>query len=94
METVENFEEYGGIRMLIELESVYGDKIIHGKQLSKNELQNALDEILKAVEEQNFLSVFCTRYGYEELQSSNTICVDYVIDLDTHLIVEPKYEKH
>ena len=78
--------------MLIELESVYGDKIIHGKRLSKSKLQNALDEILKAVEEQDFLSAFCVRYGYEEVQCPNTIRVDFVIDLDTHQIIEPKYK--
>ncbi len=78
--------------MLIELESAYGDKIIHGKYLTKSNLQHALDEILNAVEKQDFLSVFCARYGYEELQYTDTIQVDYIIDLDTYLLIEPKYE--
>lgn len=80
--------------MLIELESIYGDKIIHGKHLTRRNLQHALDEILKAVGERDFLSVFCARYGYEELQYADTIKVDYVIDLDVHLLIEPKYECH
>jgi len=32
--------------MLIELESVYGDKLIHGSHLDINELQNSIKEIL------------------------------------------------
>ena len=31
--------------MLIELESVYGDKLIHGGHLEREELQNAIKEI-------------------------------------------------
>ena len=78
--------------MLIELESAYGDKLIHGKYLTKNTLQCAMDEILKSVAEKDFLSVFCARFGYEELQNSDTLRVDYVIDLDTHLLIKPKCE--
>lgn len=77
--------------MLIELESVYGDKIIHGKHLERCELQNTLSELLSTVDERDFSSVFCARYGYEEVPYSDTIRVDYVIDLDTHLLLKPKY---
>ena len=78
--------------MLIELESVYGDKIIHGKYLTPNTLQHAMDEILKTVEERDFFSVFCARYGYEELQSTDPVPVDYVMDLDTHILIKPKHK--
>ena len=77
--------------MLIELESVYGDKLIHGSHLDSNELQNAIKKILQTVSEKEFFSVFCARYGYEELPYSDTVHVDYTIDLDTHLLVKPKY---
>ena len=77
--------------MLIELESVDGDKLIHGSRLKRNELQNAIKEILQIVSETDFLSVFCARYGYEELPYSSTVRVDYVIDLDTHLLIKPTY---
>ncbi len=76
--------------MLIELESVCGDRIIHGKHLTKVELQNAMNEILKTVKESDFLSVFCARYGYEELPYTDAIQVNYIIDLDIHLLIEPK----
>ena len=77
--------------MLIEIESAYGDKLIRGSRLDREALQNALKEILQTVSEKDFLSVFCTRYGYEELPYSDTIRVDYVLDLDTHLLIKPKY---
>ena len=77
--------------MLIELESVYGDKIIHGKHLTKNELQSAMKEILENSAETDFLSVFCSRFGYEELPYTDAVQVDYIIDLDTHLLINPQY---
>ena len=49
--------------MLIELESVYGDKLIHGSHLDRDELQNAITEILQTVTEKEFLCTFCARYG-------------------------------
>ena len=77
--------------MLIEIESAYGDKLIHGSHLDREELQNALKEILQAVSEKDFPSVFCAHYGYEELPYSDTVHVDYTIDLDTHLLIKPKH---
>ena len=53
--------------MLIEIESAYGNKLIHGSHLNREELQNALKEILQTVSEKDFPSSFCARYGYEEL---------------------------
>ena len=77
--------------MLIEIESVYGDKIIHGRHLSINELKSAMEEILEIVNEKEFTPVFCSRFQYEVIPYSNDIRVDYRIDLDTHLLFKPKY---
>lgn len=77
--------------MLIELESVYGAKIMHGKHLERCELQNTIIELLRTVDEQDFPSVFSARYGYEEVPYTDSIRVDYIIDLDTHLLITPKY---
>jgi len=79
------------IKLIIEIESYYGDKILHGKHLKRRDIENALDEILQHVNESDFPSVFCARYDYEELDYSDSIDVDYVIDLDTHLIFKPQY---
>ena len=78
--------------MLIEIESVYGDKIIHGRHLSINELKSAVEEILEIVNEKDFTPVFCFRFQYEVIPYSNDIRVDYRIDLDTHLLFKPEYE--
>ena len=78
--------------MLIEIESVSGDKILHGKYLTKFELQNVMNEFFEMVYEQDFISAFCTHLEYEEIQYSNDVRVDYVIDLDTHQLIKPEYE--
>ena len=77
--------------MLIEIDSTYGDKLIYGSHLDREELQYSLKEILQTVSEKDFLSVFCARYGYEELPYSDAVRVDHIFDLDTHLIIKPKY---
>ena len=77
--------------MLIEIESTYGDKLIHGSHLDRDELQTALKQILQTFTEKDFPSVFCARYGYEELPCSDTVHVDYTIDLDAHLLIKPKH---
>ena len=77
--------------MLIEIESVYGDKIIHGRHLSINELKSAMEEILEIVNEKDFTPVFCSRFQYEVIPYSNDVRVDYRIDLDTHLLFKPEY---
>ena len=76
--------------MLIEIESAYGDKIIHGRHFNINELQNAIKEILEIAEEKNFTFVFCSRFRYEEIPHSDDISVDYTIDLDTHSLFKHK----
>ena len=43
--------------MLIEIESIYGNKLIHGSHLDREELQNALKEILQTVSEKDFLKL-------------------------------------
>ena len=78
--------------MLIELESAYGDRIICGKHLTKSKLHNAMCEIFETNDERDFLSVFCAQYGYEELHDTDTVQVDYVLDLDTHQLFKPKYK--
>ena len=78
--------------MLIELEPVYGDQIIFGQYFDRNDLQKMMEDLLKIISEQDFSSAFCARYGYEEITCSDTIRVDYIIDLDTHRLIKPKYE--
>lgn len=76
--------------MLIEIESVYGDKVLHGKALTLNVLRDCVNTILEQIDEKDFSSAFCARLNYEEISCIDTD-VDYIIDLDTRLVYAPKY---
>lgn len=75
--------------MLIEIESVYGDTLLHGKNLSLPELKAQVNCILAKAGEEDFIPIFCARCQYEILPVSSDLPADYVIDLDTHLIYPP-----
>ena len=79
--------------MIIEIESVYGDTFLHGKSLSLPELKSQMRRILTEAGEEDFISVFCARCQYDILPYSSDQPVDYVIDLDTHLIYSPRVKK-
>ncbi len=73
--------------MLIKIDCVYGDKVVVGdNHFDKSDLQKAVEEILKVADEREFPSVFCSRYGYEEVQNPGNIHADYLIDLDTSMV--------
>ena len=61
--------------------------MIHGKCIEKDEIKKALNDILQEVDEKDFSSVFCGRYGYEEIPYTVDIVVDYIIDLDTYVVL-------
>ena len=77
--------------MILEIESIYGNVIIHGKHFNGNELRTIVKEMLTYVSESEFTSAFCLRYGFEAIPFSENIKVDYTIDLDTHMVIKPKY---
>ena len=77
--------------MLIEIETVYGDKIIHGRHFEYTELKNVFRNFIATVSEKDFVATFCADYGYEEISYADDIVVDYVIDLDTHMLIKPKF---
>ncbi len=77
--------------MILEIESVYGDAIIHGKHINGNELRTIVKELLTYVDESEFVSIFCLHYGFELIPAPKNIKVDYTIDLDTHIVIKPKY---
>ena len=75
--------------MIIEIESVYGDKILYGKRLSFSEIKKITHIILSETCERDFPSVICARLGFEELEDSD-VTADCVIDLDTHTVYVPQ----
>lgn len=80
-----------GDDMLIEIESFYGDKLLHGRKIEFSELKEATQNIIDSANEKDFCALFCAQFGFEEITYSDGQKVDYVIDLDTHLIHRPKY---
>lgn len=78
--------------MLIEIESAFGDTLLHGKSLPAAELKSQVKRILSEAGEEDFISIFCARCEYEVLSHSSGQPVDYVIDLDAHLVYSPKYD--
>ena len=77
--------------MILYIESVYGDVLLHGKRMEESELRKKADELLKLVGAKDFLSAFCMRYDYEKLPFDPYMRVDYVVDLDTNWVYKPVY---
>lgn len=77
--------------MLIEIESVYGNKLLHGEKNEFSEINLQLQNLLASVNEKDFVPVFCAALNFEELPYDEEQQVDYVIDLDTHKMYKPKY---
>lgn len=77
--------------MLVEIESFWGNKIISGKKCSEKELRRKMNKALKITETEEFTAIFCRMFQFEEYNFSDDVRVDFIIDLDTHLVYAPKY---
>ena len=77
--------------VLILIESFPRDRLISGKSCSAKELEERFRQVLKLAGEKDFADVFCRMYGFEEYLMEKDIPVDFVIDLDTHLLYRPRY---
>lgn len=77
--------------MLVEIESFWGDKIISGEKCSEKELRHRVNVVLKITDTEEFTSIFCRMFQFEENKFTDDVRVDFVIDLDTHLVFAPKY---
>lgn len=78
--------------MLVEIESIYGNKLLHGKRTRLSEMKSRLKNLFADVDEKDFVPIACARLGFEEIPyDDKTQKVDYVIDLSTHRIYKPQY---
>jgi hypothetical protein len=77
--------------LLVEIESYWGNKILAGKKCSEKVLRQKMIEALKITESEEFTSVFCRMFQFEEYSNSDDVRVDFVIDLDTRLLYSPRY---
>jgi hypothetical protein len=77
--------------LLVEIESIWGNKILSGKKCSKIELWQKMNDALKFTGTEEFTAIFCRMFLFEEINFSDNVRVDFIIDLDTHLVFAPKY---
>ncbi len=78
--------------MLVEIESVYGNRLLHRKRIKFSEIKLMLENLFEIVDEKDFVAIACARLGFEELPyDEKTQEVDYVIDLSTYKIYKPQY---
>ena len=77
--------------MILHIESVYGDTILHTNFIEETELRKKTIELLNLVGEKEFPSAFCLRYNCSTINYEDNIKVDYIIDLDTALVYKPIY---
>ena len=73
--------------MIIEIESVFGDVLVHGKYCNESELRKQVKYILSLIDEAEFTDAFCMRFGYERLSYTEQTEIDFHIDLDTHMVL-------
>lgn len=74
--------------MILEIESAYGDLLLHGKNITEVELRASVKELLTLVNEENFPAAFCLRHNFEPLPYDSDIQANFTIDLDTHWVIK------
>lgn len=67
--------------MIIRLKDNNGGKLLVGKEMPFERLRDAAVQILEKYGENDFVTVFCSKFGYRELQYYDGNA-DYMIDLD------------
>ncbi|MCL2347068.1 MAG: hypothetical protein FWC50_02285 [Planctomycetaceae bacterium] len=70
--------------MLVEIESIFGDRLISGKKCTLKELREKVRGVIKRVEMTggDFTEVFCHLYQFEELPHDNIQTAEYVTILN------------
>ena len=73
--------------MIVEIEYYKGDVLLYGKKISKRDLKGQLIEIENAYDkmEDNFIELFCRRYGWAILNTNSE--PDFTYDRDTGLLL-------
>jgi hypothetical protein len=74
--------------MLIEIESFYGNRLLHGKKLKVSEVKAFIRNIEGMGDP---VALLCARFAYEELPYREDVRVDLTIDLDTYRVIVWEY---
>lgn len=68
--------------MIVEIEYYKGDVLLHGKSVSEYDLRAQIEEIEKVYDrkEDNFVELFCERFGWSVFETDNV--PDFTYDRD------------
>lgn len=74
--------------MIIGIEGYQTEALIFGRACSQKELRRRMKEVLQLqpMGNEEFIGIFCRRYGFERAVYEQGVKPDYVIDLDTCLV--------
>ena len=75
--------------MLVLIDSYFGNRLISGRKCSLKELRERLKKIIEMSHGEDFTTLFCRVYNFEELPLGDDFEIDMIIDLDTHLVYKP-----
>lgn len=70
---------------------MWRNKLIFGKKCAEQELREKFKKIIKIIEIKDFTVLFCRMFNFEEYVLNEYTKVDFIIDLDAHLIYAPLY---
>lgn len=77
--------------MFVEIESIWGDKLIFGKECAEKELRKKMNRVLELTGSEGFTACFCRMYQFGVYPRLAADKIDFVIDLDTHRVYALKY---
>ncbi len=78
--------------MIVEIEGYEIEALVSGKKCTGGRLQWQMKKVIGRIEDNRyFVSLFCLLFGYEEIEYSDEIKADYVIDIDIYRVYKPVY---
>ena len=78
--------------MIIEIEGYHIKAFVSGKKCTAGKLQWQMKKVMEHIgDDQDFVSLFCHLFDYEEIAYSDETEADYVIDTDILRVYKPVY---
>jgi hypothetical protein len=78
--------------MIIEIAGYKTKALLTGKKCSVGKLKWMLYQTMSKCDADNFVALFCRMYHFDELVFSEDIVADYVLDIDTSIVITQKFE--
>ena len=78
--------------MIVEIEGYQIKAFVSGKKCRAGKLQWQMKKVVERIgDDQDFVSLFCHLFDYEEIAYSDETEADYVIDTDILRVYKPVY---